>query len=74
GDVQEIEVTAETIVGRTVEDLTDDLPDGSLIALISRDEETFVPDPELTLERGDHITILGHKEAVREAMAFCNPD
>jgi len=74
GDVQEIEVPAETIVGRTVEDLTDDLPDGSLIALISRDEETFVPDPELTLERGDHITILGHKEAVREAMAFCNPD
>jgi NhaP-type Na+/H+ or K+/H+ antiporter/K+/H+ antiporter YhaU regulatory subunit KhtT len=74
GDVQEVEVTAEDIVGRTVDDLADDLPDGSLVALISRDEETFVPDPELTLERGDHITILGHKEAVREAMTFCNPD
>jgi Trk K+ transport system NAD-binding subunit len=73
GDVQEIEVTAEGTIGRTVGDLADDLPEGSLIALVSRNGETFVPEADVTLEAGDSITVLGHKEAVREAMEFCNP-
>jgi len=74
GDVQEIEVTADSLVGRTIADLGPELPDGSLIALVSREGETTVPEPDYTLEAGDHITFVGRKESVREAMKWAHPE
>jgi Trk K+ transport system NAD-binding subunit len=32
-----------------------------------------VPEAEFTLQEGDHVTVLGNREGVREAMEFCNP-
>jgi Trk K+ transport system NAD-binding subunit len=73
GDVQEIEITAESIVGRTISDLGDALPDGCLIALVGRDGASQVPDGSFELEHGDHITVLGRKEAVKQALERFHP-
>ena len=74
GDVQEIEVTADRMVGRTVQDVGPELPGGVLIALVARDGDARVPDAEFVLEQGDRITLIGNRDAVREAMRFCHPD
>jgi len=73
GDVQEIEITAEEVTGMTVAELDEDLPDGIHIALVGRDGENEVPKQEFTLEHGDHITILGRTDAVREALERMHP-
>ena len=73
GDVQEIEVTAEDLVGTTITELDGELPNGVLIALVGRGGDNHVPDGGFTLQHGDHITFLGRKEAVREALARCHP-
>jgi NhaP-type Na+/H+ or K+/H+ antiporter len=73
GDVQEIEVTAEDLVGTTITELDEELPNGVLIALVGRDGDNHVPDGGFTLQHGDHITFLGRKEAVREALARSHP-
>jgi len=73
GDVQEIEVTAEDLVGKTIGELDDELPNGVLIAMIGRGGDSEVPNEEFTLRQGDHITFLGRKESVHEAIARCHP-
>jgi Trk K+ transport system NAD-binding subunit len=74
GDVQEIEITSEELVGRSVRDVGPELPEGCLIALVARDGDTQVPDADFTLERGDRITFIGRDEAVREAVDWCHPE
>lgn len=74
GDVQEIEVTAEHLVGKSINELGHTLPEGVLIALVSRGERSHVPEPELMLRSGDHLTFVGSKNAVRKAIEQCNPE
>jgi NhaP-type Na+/H+ or K+/H+ antiporter len=73
GDVQEIEVTAEDLVGKTISELDDELPNGVLIALVGRDGNSEVPEENFTLQHGDHITFLGRKDAVWQAIERCHP-
>jgi Trk K+ transport system NAD-binding subunit len=73
GDVQEFEVTADDIVGRTIDDIGSVLSDGCLVALVGRDGETHIPEDDFTLEYGDHVTVLGRKGAVGDALARCHP-
>lgn len=61
------------MIGRSVDDLGSELPDGSLIALVGRDGDTGIPDGEFRFEHGDHVTILGRKEAVRTALERLHP-
>ncbi len=74
GDVQEIEVTAEPLVGKSIDELDRDLPDGVLVALLSRGGDSQIPEPDLQLEKGDHLTFVGRRDAVREAIERCHPD
>jgi len=74
GDVQEIEVTADPLIGETIRDLGPQLPEGCLIGLVCRGEEAFVPEADFTLERGDRVTFIGRKESVREAMKWAHPE
>ncbi|MFC5971935.1 cation:proton antiporter [Halomarina salina] len=74
GDVQEIEVTSEELVGRSVREVGPELPGGCLIALVARDGDVQVPDADYELEYGDRITIIGDRNSVREAMTFCHPE
>ena len=71
GDVQEVEVTSKEHAGKTVAELTDELPEGCHLALISRDETNRLPHPDDRIEMGDHLTFLGRREAVRDAITYC---
>ncbi|WP_226482469.1 cation:proton antiporter [Natrinema amylolyticum] len=71
GDVQEIEITNEDLVGKRIVDLGGDLPNGVLVALVSRNGTSEVPTPDVELQYGDHITLIGRTEAVREAIEQC---
>ena len=74
GDVQEFEVTAEAVAGRTIADLATVIPEGCLIALVSRDGENMVPDGDFKLKQGDRITLVGQNEVVQDALARFHPD
>ena len=73
GDVQEVEVTDESLAGKTISDINELLSEGCMVALVSRGEENTVPEANLELEYGDHLTILGRTEAVDEAMDRLHP-
>ncbi|WP_435079905.1 cation:proton antiporter domain-containing protein [Halococcus sp. AFM35] len=73
GDVQEFEVTAEDVAGRTIAELGDAIPDGCLIALVDRDGENMVPDGDFDLRPGDRITLVGQNEAVQNALSRFHP-
>jgi Trk K+ transport system NAD-binding subunit len=68
GEVLEIEVTAEDLIGRSIASIKDDLPGGSLIALVDRDSDQRVPDEDFVVQRGDTVTIIGRNEAVDSAL------
>ena len=74
GDVQEIEVTADRLVGKTIGELDGDLPDGVLIALVSREGDSQIPESDWRVDRGDHLPFVGRREAVREAIEQCHPE
>jgi NhaP-type Na+/H+ or K+/H+ antiporter len=74
GDVQEIELTADELIGMTIDEISDEMPAGVLIALVARDGDARVPPDDFTVEYGDRITVIGERENVREAMAFVHPD
>ncbi|MFB6091673.1 MAG: cation:proton antiporter [Haloquadratum sp.] len=74
GDVQEIEVTSQELIGRTVREIGPELPDDCLLALVQRDGETRVPDADFTFQEGDRITIIGGREEVQEAIEYVHPD
>ncbi|MFB6097238.1 MAG: cation:proton antiporter [Haloferacaceae archaeon] len=74
GDVQEIEVTADDLVGKSVREIGPELPEGCLIALVSRDGEVKVPEADFELEHGDRITFIGARDAVRQAMNYAHPE
>jgi len=74
-DVQEIEVTADDLVGKAVGDLDESIPDGCIVAVITHadDGETRVANPDDVVEPGDHVTFLGNSEAVRQAVSRFHP-
>ncbi|SFC56140.1 sodium/proton antiporter, CPA1 family [Halobiforma haloterrestris] len=75
GDIQEVEVANDELVGKTIQEIGPMLPDTCLIALLSNgeDDSARVPTADTVVERGDHITLLGRPEAVQEGIAFVNP-
>jgi NhaP-type Na+/H+ or K+/H+ antiporter len=74
GDVQEVEVTSEEVAGRTVAEVTEDLPEEVHLALLSRDGQSHIPHGDDVVEEGDHVTFIGHKSAVLEAIRYLNPE
>jgi NhaP-type Na+/H+ or K+/H+ antiporter len=74
GDVQEVELTADELIGMTIEEISDELPGGVLIALVARDGDARVPTDDFTVEYGDRVTVIGEREVVREAMSFVHPE
>jgi len=71
GDVLEVELTApDADTGDlTIESLAGDLPAGCLVVMVSRDGDDRVPDPDTSLQRGDHLTLVCQEnEAMREAV------
>jgi NhaP-type Na+/H+ or K+/H+ antiporter/K+/H+ antiporter YhaU regulatory subunit KhtT len=73
GDVQEVEVTDEALVGRTIRELNQELPSGCMIALFTRDEANTIPDPDQEIELEDHLTVIGRTDSVRDALDRLHP-
>jgi Trk K+ transport system NAD-binding subunit len=71
GDVQEVEVSSAEHAGKTVAELSEELPEGCHIALIGHEGTNELPHPDDRIEAGDHLTLIGRKEAVREAIEYC---
>ncbi|AQL43183.1 potassium transporter [Halorientalis sp. IM1011] len=74
GDVQEVEVTSEELIGRSIQEIGPELPETCLVALVDRDGEVEVPGPDYVIEAGDRVTLLGKRDAVRSAMKMVDPD
>jgi NhaP-type Na+/H+ or K+/H+ antiporter len=74
GDVQEVEITSEEMAGVSIRELCTELPGRSLVALVARDGDTFVPDADLELQLGDKVTVIGAREDVRETMDRFHPE
>ena len=72
-DIQEVEMTAKGLVGESIRSLNDRIPVGCLIAEIGQGDDAHVPDPDELLEYGSHITFLGDRRAVREAVDLFHP-
>jgi len=72
-DVQEVRVTAEDLVGKTIRELNADIPDGCIVAVVGRDGETHVPNADEAIQYGDQITFIGDKSAVKQAMKRFHP-
>ncbi len=72
-DIQEVEMTAEGLVGESIRSLRDRIPGGCLIAEIGQGADAHVPNPDELLEYGAHITFLGDAEAVRDAVELFHP-
>ncbi|GAB3024783.1 cation:proton antiporter domain-containing protein [Natronobiforma cellulositropha] len=74
GDVQEIEVTAADLVGKTIADLNAEIPDGCIVGLLThRDGETEVPTGDHVLREGDRVTFLGQAGGVHRAVKRFHP-
>lgn len=72
-DAQEVTITAETFAGKTIRQLGSELPGGVLIAVVGRDDETFVPHGDTVLEAGDRVTLLGDSDDVDRAIKQVHP-
>ncbi|WP_418284322.1 cation:proton antiporter [Halorubrum sp. DTA46] len=72
-DAQEVTITAETFAGKTIKELGAKLPGGVLIAVVGREDETFVPHGDTVLEPGDRVTLLGDNKAVEKAIKRVHP-
>ncbi|GAB7008156.1 cation:proton antiporter [Halorubrum trueperi] len=72
-DAQEVTITAETFAGETITDLAAEIPNSVLIAVIDRDDDTFVPHGDTTLRAGDRVTFLGDTEDVETAIRRVHP-
>ncbi|ARS91048.1 cation:proton antiporter [Natrarchaeobaculum aegyptiacum] len=74
GDVQEIEVTASDLVGKTIADVNAEIPDGCIVGLLThRDGTTEVPTGDHRLRDGDRVTFLGETDAVEQAVKRFHP-
>lgn len=56
------------LIGMRVRDLR--LPDGTLIAMVRRDHEIFLPNGQTVLQRGDRLTLIGEPKAIRKLYAM----
>jgi len=71
GDVQEVEVTDRDTVGKTVSEFRDSLSEDCHLALISQDGTNRLPHADDIISEGDHLTFIGRREAVHEAIDYC---
>ncbi|MEF8852338.1 MAG: cation:proton antiporter [Haloarculaceae archaeon] len=76
GDIQEVEVGNEEVIDKPIREVGPMLPDACLVALVSKGDHDSaeVPTADYVVERGDHVTLLGRTESVREGMQFVRGD
>lgn len=74
GDVQEIEITAEELAGKTISQVNALIPEGCIVGLLTHEDGTTeVPTGDHQLHTGDRVTFIGQAEAVEEAVKRFHP-
>lgn len=68
GDVQEVAVRNEAYAGLTIDEVDAALPDQVLLAMVGGEADAHLPERDEVLEIGDHVTLIGDRAAVRNAM------
>jgi len=58
GDVLEVELSNESLAGKSVATVTESLPEGCLVAMVSANGEDHVPDGDFVVSRGDRLTLI----------------
>ncbi|WP_436924088.1 potassium channel family protein [Halosimplex amylolyticum] len=74
GDVQEVAVTNPDLVGSTIAELDERLPEQVLIVMVGDEVDAHLPDRDGTVELGEHVTLVGSRTAVREAIEVLGDD
>jgi len=69
GDVQEVAIDNEDLIGATISELDSRLPDQVLLVMVGESGTAHLPDKTETVNRGDHVTVLGTRNAVQKAIA-----
>lgn len=67
GDLQEVPVTNDDLVGKTISEIDGELPTQCLIVVVGGEGDTHFPNREETVTAGQHLTLMGDREAVHEA-------
>ncbi|QSG05003.1 cation:proton antiporter [Halapricum desulfuricans] len=72
-DIQQVAVTADDVVGKSIRELRDVIPGGCLVAEVGCGDDARVPEPDHRLKQGEIVTFLGSDEAVSEAVRRFHP-
>ncbi|EFW91550.1 potassium transport protein kefC [Haladaptatus paucihalophilus DX253] len=67
-DIAEVVVESKSATGQQVQDI--ELRDDAVIALVRRDGEFIVPNPNVVVQEGDLVTLIGNREAVERSVAM----
>ena len=68
-----IKMTVEHIAGKSIRELTDEIPGGCLIAEIGRNDDAHVLEADEAIEFGDRITFPGDSAGVKKAVGRVHP-
>ena len=72
-DIFGIKMAAEHVAGKSIRELTDEIPGGCLIAEIGRGDDDCVPEAGEAIGFGDRITFLGDSAGVKKAVGRVHP-
>lgn len=74
GEIQEIVVQNPDLAGSTVKELDAALPEQILLVMIGCEGDAHLPDPDEVIELGDHVTVIGERDAVMQALRDLSDD
>lgn len=74
GDLQEVPVTNDTLVGQSLTEIDSELPEQCLIIAVGAEGEAHFPDLDETVDKGQHLTLMGERKAVHEGIALLDPE
>ncbi|KAA9399534.1 potassium transporter [Haloarcula sp. CBA1130] len=75
GDVLEVELRNDSLTDRTIAETAEELPNGCLVAMVSRNGTDRVPDRDFRLASGDHLTLVCEtNEAMQDARRLCQSE
>jgi Trk K+ transport system NAD-binding subunit len=72
-DIQEIELTAEDLAGKTIREVNADIPSGVIVAEVGQGDDAHLPEADDVIESGDHLTFLGDVKGVERAVKRFHP-
>jgi Trk K+ transport system NAD-binding subunit len=72
-DIQEIELTAEDLAGKTIREVNADIPGGVIVAEVGQGDDAHVPEADDVIESGDYLTFLGDVKGLERAVKRFHP-